>query len=122
FTIRVPAGVEFPGRTVNGEITAKSLGSNVQSSTVNGSINISTTGYAQARTLNGEISATLGDSNWPDALEFKTLNGEINVNLPASLNTQVQADTFSGGISLAFPPDIAFAKPKTREGHDRHWR
>lgn len=103
FKVRVPAGVEFVGRTVNGEITARSLASNIESRTVNGSINISTTGYAQAKTVNGQISATLGDTNWPGSLEFKTINGEISVNLPPSLSTDVKADTFNGGISSDFP-------------------
>jgi hypothetical protein len=103
FKVRVPAGVEFIGQTVNGEIAARSLASNVESRTVNGSINISTTGYAQAKTVNGEISASLGNTNWPGLLEFRTINGEINVSLPPSLSTVVNADTFNGGISSDFP-------------------
>jgi len=103
FKVRVPAGVEFIGRTVNGGIAARSLASNVESRTVNGSINISTTGYAQANTVNGEISASLGNTNWPGLLEFRTINGEISVSLPPSLSTVVNADTFNGGISSDFP-------------------
>jgi hypothetical protein len=41
FKVRVPARVGFIGRTVNGEITAASLASNVVTHTVNGSIKIS---------------------------------------------------------------------------------
>jgi DUF4097 and DUF4098 domain-containing protein YvlB len=103
FKVRVPAGVQFVGRTVNGEISARSLASNVESRTVNGSINISTTGYAQAKTVNGQIAATLGNANWPGSLEFKTVNGEISVNLPPSLSAELKADTFNGGITSDFP-------------------
>jgi DUF4097 and DUF4098 domain-containing protein YvlB len=103
FIVRVPAGVGFVGRTVNGEIKAASLAGNVDSHTVNGSINISTTGYAQAATVNGEISARIGNSNWQDALEFATVNGGINLDLPADLNTQVKAQTLNGQIVSDFP-------------------
>jgi putative adhesin len=103
FSVRVPAGVTFDGRTVNGEIKASSLGGNVVSRTVNGAIQISTTGYAEANTVNGEISAKIGDANWPDSLEFKTVNGEIVLDLPATINTEIKADTFNGEISTDFP-------------------
>jgi hypothetical protein len=96
FKVRVPAGISFIGRTVNGEISATSLTGNVDSRTVNGSINLSTTGYACAKTVNGEITAKLGRADWPEQLEFKTVNGGIDLDLPASLNTKIEADTFNG--------------------------
>ncbi|HUE81123.1 MAG TPA: DUF4097 family beta strand repeat-containing protein [Pyrinomonadaceae bacterium] len=101
--LRVPAGVNFSGRTVNGEIVARSLASNVVLSTVNGSITISTSGYARANTVNGEIAATLGDTNWPDKLEFNTVNGGITLDLPQNISAEVKADTFNGAISSDFP-------------------
>jgi len=103
FTVRVPAGVGFIGRTVNGGISATSLSGNVMSSTVNGSVKISTSGYAQAKTVNGEISARIGDANWPESLEFTTVNGEISLDLPATVNTEIKAETFNGEISSDFP-------------------
>jgi hypothetical protein len=103
FTVRVPAGVEFVGRTINGEINATSLNGNVDTHTVNGSINISTTGFAQAKTVNGEINARLGDANWTDAVEFKTVNGGISLDLPQTLSTTLDADTFNGDVTSDFP-------------------
>lgn len=103
FLVRVPPGVAFIGRTVNGEISATSLTGNVDSRTVNGSIKISTTGYAQATTVNGEITATLGNANWPESLEFKTVNGGIDLDLPSTLSTRIEADTFNGDVWSDFP-------------------
>ena len=103
FKVRVPVGVVFVGRTVNGEIKAASLSSNVVSHTVNGSIQISTSGYAEAKTVNGEILVSVGNGNWPQALEFKTVNGGITLDLPPNLSTRVTADTFNGNISSDFP-------------------
>jgi hypothetical protein len=102
FKIQVPAKVDLISRTVNGEISALGLAGNVESHTVNGSINISTSGYAQAKTVNGDISAKLTDANWPGALDFKTVNGGITVNLPSETNSSVEASTVSGDISSDF--------------------
>ena len=85
FTVRVPAGVNFHGRTVNGKVDAAGLGADVLAQTVNGSINVSTTGVARAQTVNGSITAVLGSADWPEGLEFKTVNGGIDLTLPASL-------------------------------------
>jgi len=102
FAVRVPPGVGFIGRTVNGEIKAASLSGNIISHTVNGSIRISTSGYAEANTVNGEILASLGNGDWPSSLQFKTVNGGITLDLPQGLSAQVTADTFNGEISSDF--------------------
>jgi Putative adhesin len=106
FTVRVPAGVSFVGKTINGEIKAASLAGNVFTHTVNGSIQISTSGYAQAKTVNGSILASMGNSSWPDAIEFKTVNGGITLDLPAALSTKISAETFNGQISSDFPVNV----------------
>ncbi len=102
FKVRVPAKVGLIGRTVNGEITALELTGNVESHTVNGSIKISTSGYARAKTVNGDINAKLTDATWSGALDFKTVNGGITVDLPSEINSTVEASTVSGDISSDF--------------------
>ena len=103
FKIKVPAGVDFIARTINGEVSAQSLSSNIFAKTVNGSIQLSTAGYADAKTVNGEISAKLGNANWSGSVNFKTVNGEINLELPASTGAVVNAKTFHGEINSDFP-------------------
>jgi DUF4097 and DUF4098 domain-containing protein YvlB len=102
FNVRVPARVGLIGHTVNGEIKAMDLSGNVESRTVNGSINISTSGFASAKTVNGDINATFKDANWPGSVDFKTVNGTITVELPATLNSKVDAATLSGEIASDF--------------------
>ena len=103
FTVSVPAGVRFVGKTVNGEVAAADLAGDVEANTVNGSIRISTAGYAEAQTVNGEIVASLGRATWSDALEFRTVNGGITLDLPAGLSTEVRAKTVNGDIQTDFP-------------------
>src|SRR5204862_786419 len=71
FTVRVPAGVRFVGKTVNGEVAAADLASDVQANTVNGGIRISTAGSAGARPVTGGIGAWLGGATWSNALESR---------------------------------------------------
>jgi DUF4097 and DUF4098 domain-containing protein YvlB len=103
FTVRVPAGVRFIGKTVNGAVAATSLASDVEARTVNGGIHISTTGLANAETVNGSIVAALGRARWSDVLEFRTVNGGITLDLPATLSAEVRANTVNGDIVTDFP-------------------
>lgn len=106
FTVRVPAGVRFNGQTVNGRVEANNLSADVDARTVNGGINVSTTGLARAATVNGSITVVMGRADWADGLEFKTVNGGIDLSFPASLNAQVEAKTLNGEISTDFPMTV----------------
>jgi hypothetical protein len=103
FTVRVPQGVRFIGRNVNGGVEARSLGGDVEAYTVNGGIRVNANGVVQAQTVNGSINASLGDANWTSTIEFKTVNGSITLDLPAQTNTQLEAETVNGDISTDFP-------------------
>lgn len=103
FTVRVPQGVNLSAHTVNGEIETGLIGADVEAFTVNGSIRIAATGHAEAKTVNGSIDATLGKVDWTESVEFKTVNGEIVLNLPTDTNTDVHAETLNGDISTDFP-------------------
>jgi hypothetical protein len=103
FTVRVPRGVRFNGRTVNGDIETGRLDSDVDASTVNGSIHIAAAGVAHAMTVNGSITASMGNGAWTSPLEFKTVNGAITLDLPADTNAEVRAQTMNGDIYSDFP-------------------
>jgi hypothetical protein len=102
FTVRVPAGVRFIGRTVNGSIKAHGLKADVEAYTVNGSIGLATRGVARATTVNGSIDAEMGTAA-NDALEFETVNGGITLTVPAGSGAELRASTVNGDISTDFP-------------------
>jgi hypothetical protein len=107
FTVHVPAGVRFTGKTVNGEIQAMRLNADLALSTVNGSIAFSTSGVGRATTVNGSIRGTMGSADWNDRLEMSTVNGGITLTLPATLSTDVRASTVNGDIETDFPMAIS---------------
>ena len=106
FTVKVPAGVRFVGRTVNGDVEAQRLGGAVDLSTVNGGVKFSTSASGRASTVNGSIKGDLGRADWIDTLEFSTVNGSVELTLPNDLSTDVKAQTVNGDIATDFPLTI----------------
>ena len=103
FSVGVPAGVALVARTVNGGVEADGLTGDVDAHTVNGGVRLSTAGRAQAETVNGSITASLGQADGTEPLTFKTVNGSISVDLPPSANAEVDASTVNGEIGSEFP-------------------
>jgi hypothetical protein len=101
FTVQVPRGVNFIGRSVNGEVQVNNLASDVEASTVNGSLRITTAGRARGQTVNGSIDVSMGRADWD--MSFETVNGAITVRLPDNINANVRAQTVNGGIETDFP-------------------
>lgn len=106
FTVRVPAGVRFTGRTVNGDVTAEGLDGPVMVKTVNGDVDFSTTAYGTASTVNGSIRASLGSTAGTEPLVFKSVNGSVSVVLPADASADLKVSTVNGSISTAFPISV----------------
>ncbi len=105
FEVEVPAGVEFIGRTVSGDVDAVGLRSDVDASTVSGSIMVSTTGVAHGSTVSGEVEVEMGSLDW-DRLEFKTVSGDITLRVPAGLDADVDFESLSGDFSTDFDMEI----------------
>jgi hypothetical protein len=106
FDVRLPAGVSFFGRTVNGEINAESLQGDVEANTVNGSIKVSTTGTALASTVNGSLNISMGRGDFPDGASFKTVNGGITLHVAGAIDADLNAETLNGSITSDFPITI----------------
>lgn len=104
FTVRVPAGVKLDLGTVNGSIEAEGLQNRVSASTVNGAIRIETGGEAEARTVNGSITARATPLSGD--LAFRTVNGSVRLELPAESSARVSAHTINGSIRSDFPVRI----------------
>ena len=103
FRVQVPRGVHFIGRTVNGSVEALELDSDVTLVTVNGDIDVSTSGYAEAETVNGSIEAAMGSTAPGDGLSFSTVNGSISIDVPDDLDADLDASWLNGGLESELP-------------------
>ena len=122
FTVRVPAGVRFVGKTVNGEIDGEGLNGDVSRSTVNGRSTFSTTVDGDASTVNGSIRGAMGSADWSDDAEIATVNGSITLDLPL-----ISTPTSSLDRQRRHPTDFPMTVTRPRQSaqarrHDRRRR
>ncbi len=106
FTVRVPAGVRLAARNVSGDVDAEGMRGYVDARSVSGDVRISTSGFGEASTVSGEIVAVLGSGGWSGDLDFRTVSGDIDLELPARASTEVRVETMSGDIQSDFPLDV----------------
>lgn len=106
FVVRVPPGVNFIGRTVNGGIEARGLPGDAEAHTVNGGVTVEAAGHTVGRTVNGSIDARMGRADWTGDAKFATVNGAITLSLPAEAGAEVDARTVNGGIETDFPLQV----------------
>jgi len=103
FMVRVPAGVRLVANTVNGDIQAEGLRSDVQAGTVNGRLNIQTAGFvSNAATVNGDIELDLpGDLN----AEFHAtmVNGQVDSDFPIVVTGRFNRRNLTGRIGSGGP-------------------
>jgi len=110
FTVRVPADVEFAGRTISGDVEVEGLRSDVVAKTVSGRVTVSTSGIAEASTVSGSIRASLGRGDWDGGLRFSTVSGSITLQLPRELDTEVEFESLSGEFDSDFPITVRSAR------------
>jgi hypothetical protein len=103
WTVHVPRGVNFVGRTVNGAVEGNGLPAGAEGRTVNGSVKLSAAGVVRANSVNGAVDVTMGRTDWRDAVELKTVNGALTVRVSGDLNANVTARTVNGSIETDFP-------------------
>jgi len=103
FYLSVPENVAFRGSTVNGDVEVHDLASDVDAKSVNGDIEISTTGFAEASTINGSIDAAMERYNMEAGLSFSTVNGSISLDLPDDVNADLNARWVNGRLEADLP-------------------
>ncbi|MEO6913074.1 MAG: hypothetical protein ABI182_03510 [Candidatus Baltobacteraceae bacterium] len=129
YLLRVPKQVSLDARTTRGAINISDIDGAVSAENDDGTIHIQVPGYATARTLRGNISVTFSDLNWPGTLHFSSQNGDIEVWVPAIVNTHVHLHTDRGTIfsdfgirgsarGMAETIDAQIGNPTQRHGID----
>jgi hypothetical protein len=126
FTVRIPAGVRVSAGTVNGEMRVRDLtsdvrastvngavevrnvGGEVHASTVNGGVDVSTrSGPVEASTVNGSIDVRMSTLTGDGDMRFHTVNGDVTVETPATLDARVSLSTLHGSISSDYPVQLS---------------
>ena len=106
FYVSVPEDVGFLGKTVNGDVLVHDLASDVDARSVNGDIEISTTGFAKASTVNGSIAAAMERYDMESGLSFSTVNGSISLDLPDDVDADLDAKWVNGRLKTDLPLEL----------------
>jgi hypothetical protein len=114
--VEVPRLTKFAGWTVNGTVEAQGLEGEVEAHTQNGAIRIETTGVARASTVNGSIRAKIGAKSWSGTVALESVNGRLEVELPADIGAELRADTVHGSVRVGPKMDAARVEDNHVEG------
>lgn len=106
YVVRVPAGVAIDVETVNGGVVLRGLDTPASVATVNGGIEFDAAGAHRLETVNGQIKARLTRADWSGSLDIETVNGSVDLTLPASFAADVSGETVNGGVTSDFPITI----------------
>jgi len=103
FEVRVPAGVHLVAHSVHGGIDVDGVSGPIDLHTVDGGIAIRSAASARARTVNGSVTASFSKPDLDSDCELETVNGPVQVTLPAAANADLVASTLNGEIHVGFP-------------------
>jgi hypothetical protein len=104
FTVRLPKGVRVAASTVNGDVDVAGATSEVEARTVNGGIEAATAGGpVSASTVNGDIRVRMAELTGTDDLSYTTVNGSVTVELPPTLDAEVEMTTVNGSLTADYP-------------------
>lgn len=102
FTVRVPAGVRFAGRSVTGDVRAQGLRGAVRASTVSGGVDVQTSEEAEASTVSGDVRVAMGRLPRSGSLRFNTVSGSVRLVLPSDAGAELRVNTVSGDVDSDF--------------------
>ncbi|WP_139921349.1 DUF4097 family beta strand repeat-containing protein [Hymenobacter sp. DG01] len=125
FVIKVPRQFSLQLGTVNeGNITVQNVTGELEISNVNGSIRLEdVAGSAVLNTVNGEVVATFRDITTGAPMAFSSVNGKIDVTLPAKAKAALKLKSDRGDIYSDFDLAVDNSAPKvTRTAKDGTYR
>jgi DUF4097 and DUF4098 domain-containing protein YvlB len=126
FTVRVPKNLRVRVGSVNGAVSVRDVGAQVNASTVNGGLEVrnasgpvrastvnggvdvtTANGPVTATTVNGDVDARMTALSGTDDMRFSTVNGSVTIMVPSGFDANVRFDTVHGSIGSDFPVTLS---------------
>ncbi len=119
--IQAPASSSLEISTTNdGAVTIEGIRGDIEVGNTNGPITLrNIAGSAVLNTVNGDIEVVLTRVAGDKAMSFTTMNGDIDVTLPADLKANVKMKSQMGDIYSDFEVAVKQAPVKTEEASKR---
>jgi len=122
-TIQVPSQTSVSVKTFTGAgITIENISGEIEANNMNGPVNITNaSGSVVAHSMNGKVVVSLNSVAADKAMSFSTMNGLIDVTLPASIKANVKLKTNHGDIFTDFDIKLdATARPPQVEDNRKN--
>lgn len=120
YTIRIPQKVAILYEQINwnmGHVTIQNVDGDLELRTNNGSISLTdVTGPIVANTTNGEVKVAFSTLNQRKPTAITTINGSIDVTLPATTKANFKLSNINGGIYSDFDFGVNKKDGLTRMG------
>lgn len=106
--IQVPRHTNLQLSTVNnGDVVVEGVDGELEISNVNGSIALTgVSGSVVAHTVNGKVTATLTHASPQKPMAFTSLNGAVDVTLPAAAKANLKLRTDNGSVFTDFDVNL----------------
>jgi hypothetical protein len=115
--ITVPVDTSVQLKSTNGGISVEGVRGEIEVSSSNGKIDlVNVSGTVVAETNNGSIRASMDSVAPSKPLSFSSLNGSIEVTLPANLKANLKMRALHGSIWTDFEMNVTGNRPQTAAG------
>ena len=115
FDIEVPLKTNVKLSTVSGDISVTNVEGVLEANSMNGDLSLaSVAGSVVAHTVNGDVEAVLTRADAQAPMAFTTLNGEVDVTLPAAIKANLKLRTDNGDTFTDFDIPAAPSRPAPR--------
>lgn len=102
FTVEVPANVNLYARTVVGDVDATGIKGDVDARSVTGDVEITADGAVSAESVSGSIRVRTGAKRPDHDLDFKTVSGNITLEVPSDFSADVRLRSQFGAVDSDF--------------------
>jgi hypothetical protein len=115
--VTVPAeNASLKVNSTSGDITIDGVGGDIEVDATNGKATLNNiSGSAVAHSLNGGVIATFVRVARDKAMSFNSLNGDINVTLPADTRARLKMKTDNGELYTDFDVQLESTAPRVAE-------
>jgi Putative adhesin len=100
--VRVPDDVNLVIESEQGDVNVTDISGNARIVANRGDVKVMLPGYAQAAVGEGNLSVTMGSTDWPGTLHFSTRSGNIEVWVIAKAAFNVRLHTDDGSLFTDF--------------------
>jgi Toastrack DUF4097 len=114
YRLTLPREARLAATTVNGNVEIAGLVAAVRAASTNGDVVLEVGGEVEATSVNGSIRVAMRRADPRSAMELSTVNGSIQLLVPAAFRAYVDARTTNGSVGSDLPLLVEGRRSRSR--------